>query len=366
MKGLVLMSRGNVVAFQPREVSVDDTTLAEAIQLFLGLKEEKSENTAKNYELFINEFLEYIIGRNIHTATWDELLSITYPKVLKFRNYLMSKTNDKGERVNCNRTINTKIASLKSLYKELNKTNRMVDTVVVQLDNLNVNEKDSKSHGALSIEELENLYSFCLKERSLGNAKKVFFRVAVTIAVRKTAILEVKWKDIKQVNEDGINIWTIHTLDKGNEYDVNPISDELYEELITLRKKSDTEEDYVFKLNEKTLKRCLERFCKQYDIEEGRNISIHSLKKTSMDIVYGRTKDVLETARHGHHKGVEMVYKHYQGKNQKLSQKPSYTMDEKIDSTELENYTKEELIRAIELSGHFVINEVLMKLKKGV
>lgn len=346
-----------VHAFQPREMTIEDTSFIEGVELFLEEMAIKSESTAKNYSYFIKDFFEYILQKDFRTITWNDMFSITYAKVLKYRNYLIAEGNS-------SRTINTKIASLKSLYRELRKIDRRVDTVVVDVKNLPIDESEDSSYGALTKEEVDKLYEFALSERSLGFSKRMFFEVAITIAVRKSAILNIRWKDIKQVEEEGDFIWTIYTLDKGNKYDANPISDRLYSELIKLREEKDSDDDLVFKFNEKTLRRSLERFCKQNNIGEDRKITIHSLKKTSMDIVYEMTNgDVLATARHGHHEGVEMLYKHYQGKNKNLKNKPSYNFDNKVDILELEDYTKEELLKAIEQCGSGTMVAILKKLK---
>ena len=109
-----------------------------------------------------------------------------------------------------------------------------------------------------------------------------------------------------------------------------------------LNKELDINDERIFPITRKTLSKCLKDFCEHDGIKEDRNIVLHSLKKASIDKVYKEAGDINITARHGHHKGIDMVYKHYQGKNEGFANSPSLTVfDESTkDISELECLTK--------------------------
>lgn len=343
---------------QKKVIGLNNNSLSLAIKLFLKEKAEKSENTARMYENHIEEFFMFATGKGIDEVTWEDILNITYTDTKLFVEYLKDKKNS-------NKTINYKIASLRSLYKELYKTNRKIDLVVVDVNKLPVNEKEDNSYGSLTEEEVEKLYEFALKEKCNPLTKRMFFEVAIVTAIRKSALLNLKWKDIKlKKDKTGVEVWTINVKDKGK-YDVTPISNELAERLFELKKVNKaTKEDKVFPISDKSLIRTLKRFCKAEGISEERNIVLHSLKKASMDIVYQKTRDIKLTARHGHHSSLEMSYKHYLGKNQSLIDRPSYSLfEKKLDINILEKATKEEIIQVIKQCDYYIINEIILKLE---
>ena len=131
-------------------------------------------------------------------------------------------------------------------------------------------------------------------------------------------------------------------------------------------KESQLNKQKVFPVTRKTLSKCLKEFCEVDGIDIDRNIVLHSLKKASIDKVYKETGDINVTARHGHHKGVEMVYKHYQGKNDNLANSPSLNLfnGTKRDLGELESLTKEELLRVISNCNGLTIDTLLRSHKE--
>ena len=347
-----------------RIIELNTNDLYDSIQLILRDLRERSENTSKNYESNYNEFFQIILNKDMQFVTWEEFLSITYKDVLQYREVL--------KQTNINKTINTKIASLTTLYKELYKINRQVDIVTVDLKRLPEDEDEDNSYGSLTHNEVQNLLSYCLSlpDKQKPLIKKLFFETAYITAIRQGALLKLKWKNIeKEIGKNGEEIYVIKVKDKGT-IDVTPISNEFYNKLLELQKimysdgyKNDPE-DRVFNITKKTLAKTLKDYCKKYNIDKDRNIVLHSLKKASIDKVYHETRDINVTARHGHHKTVEMVYKHYEGKNKGLTDRPSYSIfNNNINIQDFDNYSKSEIINAISKCGNSIVNEVLNNLK---
>ena len=355
-----MLNKTNVLNIQERNTG-DDRSLSNTIDMILNELAESSKNTAKNYRSNYREFFIMIIDKEMEFVTWKDLFSITYEDILKYRKDLRKR--------NINKTINAKVSSLRTLYHELHKIDRRVDVVVVDAKKLPENETKSRSWGSLTEEEVDGLLEHCklLPNREKPYIKKMFFKTAYVTAIRQGALLKLKWRDLVQVDTGLDNgnqkVWVIRAKDKGKITET-PISDELYEELIQLKNVRhhdgfrDMRTDRIFYVTEKTLSRTLGNYCKEVGISEDRNIVLHSLKKASIDKVYSETRDINKTARHGHHANIEMVYQHYQGMNDSILEKPSYTMfnDTEEDLSVLEELSKEELIEVIKKSGMGTIN----------
>ena len=348
------MLNNKIVNIQERR---SEKPLYDMISLILEELKERSINTSKSYEGYYREFFKLTLNKEMEFVTWEDILKINYESVLKYRNSL--KKN------NINKTINIKIASLNTLYKELHKADRRIDLITVDLNKLPEDEDDSSSYGSLTHEEVMALLEYCdsLPNKQKPLIKKLFFETAYITAIRQGALLKLTWNNIKRITDKktGVRVWVIRIKDKGKTDDT-PITDEFYSRLYELKKTADT--NRVFNVTIKTLAKTLEDFCGYYGIEKERNIVIHSLKKASIDKVYHETRDLNKTARHGHHTGVEMVYRNYEGRNETLIDKPSYSVfNNDTNALELEEYTKEQLIEAIGKCGQSFINEILSKLK---
>ena len=150
-----------------RIIELNTNDLYDSIQLILRDLRERSENTSKNYESNYNEFFQIILNKDMQFVTWEEFLSITYKDVLQYREVL--------KQTNINKTINTKIASLTTLYKELYKINRQVDIVTVDLKRLPEDEDEDNSYGSLTHNEVQNLLSYCLSLPDKQNLNQKLF-----------------------------------------------------------------------------------------------------------------------------------------------------------------------------------------------
>ena len=173
---------------------------------------------------------------------------------------------------------------------------------------------------------------------------------------------------VTDTSDEDVYYNVIKLQDKGSNLEV-AISDELYNKLLMMKEVNDElgiKEDRVFPITRKTLSKCLKEFCEADGIDEDRNMVLHSLKKASIDKVYKESGDINLTARHGHHKGVEMVYRHYQGKNDGLANSPSLNLfnGTKRDLGELESLTKDELLRVISNCNGLTIDTLLRSHKE--
>lgn len=354
------MKINNVTQLKPQE-----QYLQESIELIMLSYRERSENTYKTYMSNYREFFEIVLNKEISFVSWEDLLSIRYEDILRYRKALQ----DKG---NINKTINLKVASLSTLYEELHKINREVDLVVVSPASLPEDESEGNTYGSLKEQEVESLIDYCynLPKRQKPKQRAMFFKLAYVTAIRQGALLSMQWDDITPILEDKKAKGMLITVkDKGKTIQT-PITLELYNELLEVKQEDNINDGRVFPTTRKTLSKTLKDFCEDDGIDhEKRNIVLHSLKKASIDKVYLETGDITKTARHGHHSGIEMVYKTYEGKNSKLLEQPSFTVFDKSNIKQLEKdlqkYDKGDIIEAIVKLGIKFGEDVLTKLEEG-
>jgi integrase len=190
----------------------------------------------------------------------------------------------------------------------------------------------------------------------------MFFKLAFQTCIRLDALITLTWEQIKQEYDRKTkeNIWVIVTWDKGKD-NIKAIPESLYNELVKL--KEENTGDKLFEINSKTLGKTLKRFCKDNGIKEDRNLVIHSLKKTGEDFVFEVTGDIIKTAQAGNHSSIEMEYQHYLGQNNSFASQTSYSLfnDNLVNKDVLDNWSKEELLKAIKKCRPFVISEIISK-----
>lgn len=331
----------NNVAIFSKELPKNKRLIIENINLILEDIRERSINTYNTYKSNYEEFFRLLVGKEMDFISWEDFLEIEYEDILRYRN-LLKKSNS-------NKTINLKIASISSLYDELYKMNREVDKVIIDVKPLSTLEENN-SYGSLTEGEMEGLFNYCesLNSRMKPIQKKMFFKLAYITAIRSGALLQLKWKDIAPI--DNLEGYVITLRDKGK-INQTPITKEVYDSLLEME---EIEEDRVFPTTSKSLRKVLKEYCESVGIDqEGRNIVLHSIKKASVDKVYAETGDLLATAHHAHHNGINLVYNTYQGRNNTMKEKPSYRIfGQKVDyKEELEKFSKEELIEALIKGG---------------
>lgn len=289
--------------------------LSEAIEIILSIR---TTNTAKTYRNVYKHFFLFTFNKKLEEVTWRDLKTLTYTDVLEFISFCEIKFSYN--------TIKTIIGALQALCKELNKIKlNCVNTSIFSV-RLNQKIKKNSTYGAFTENEAYNLLKYT---KNLNTQKStiqyLFFKTIIVTAHRVNSLLSIRWKDIKKVSEDGVDIWVINVYDKTN-YFQTPISNELFFELKTNLFK-DNQEDFVFDISEKSLSNTLSKYCKLYNIDkENRNLVIHSLKKTSADIAFKKTNNIVQVAKHLKHTNINTAYTYYLDRNNKLSNCISYNM----------------------------------------
>lgn len=333
-------------------VGLNNESVHNFVESFLNTVKRESINTEKNYRGHIKQFFSYAFGKETNQITWEELKSIKNKLVENYIDFLLEKHTASS--------INSKISCLKA----------MMDFIIVDVPDIKRNvfkrkkmlSQEPNSYDSLTDIECHNLFEFAKEQKYKGLAQSLFFKTSYYTAIRKSAVLSITWSNIKQkVDKDtGALIWIIQVKDKRNKYDEVAISDVFYEELCQLKNLLTQSTDKLFDFDHRVLYNTLDAFCEKYKIDRtARNIGIHSLKRSSGNMAYklsgGNIKLLQE---HLHHSSPAMSL-HYLDGNNSYTKQLSYQIDNKFDINSLKEYSKEQLLQAIDKCGVGTIVEIL-------
>jgi integrase len=317
----------------PKVLLFNNNSIYNAITTFVDEKE--SPNTRKNYSLWINHFFNTILNKKLSQLTWDDILNITHQDLRTYRQYLQT--------INGNNTVNQKIACLSSLWGELKKHNNNINLTVAKVDLLSIVDH---SWGSLTENEIMLLYKFCRERDYKPEVQETFFRTCFVTGIRSNPLMMLKKENLIQEKDfkSGSLVWCICVVDK-KKHVKKAISNKLYNQIIECQEPQSLK---IFNVCDKMLRQTLKSFCSSQNIHNDRRIVLHSLKKSSMDFVWDTTQNIIKTAKQGQHSSIETTYKHYIGKNESLSDQPSYDLfDKEYNIKQLEHLTKEQLLDLI-------------------
>ena len=301
---------------------------------FIRTAEVNSPNTAKNYEVRIKEFFNIVFGKGVEEVTKSELKKLKQVNVSTYANILIAKGNSKG-------TVITKLRSVKSFFKQLS----INGVVSYDLDVFKPNMKsDEKHHDSLyNMEEVEGLYNFILENRkNFPLEQYLFVKSLFVTANRKSAMMNLEWSNIvkKFDYKTGKSVWVVEVLDKGSKIIEKPIADEFYEELLQLK-----EVDKVFpNITDDIIRGTMNAYTKH--LNDGRNITVHSIKASALTIAYKLTKDIMKVKQLGSHADISTT-QIYIRDDESYTEQLSYKLNSNIDTDKIKELSHEELLNII-------------------
>jgi integrase len=314
---------------QPKEGQVHELRYASAkIENFLN---DKSENTALNYRIDINQFTQFFYGKNLEYILEDELEQIEADDIITYRNFLRSKY--------ANATVNRRINSMKSLFGYLEAGNPLIRKAIFNVAKSLM--ENPKSWGTLTWEETKEMAQLAYK-LPYGHEFSILIEVAVKTCIRLSALLNLKWEQVYDKDQKGEKIKVIETIDKGQPH-LKPISEKVWERLETLK----GNEKVFANFHPHKVGNHLDQLCEWMKIDDNRNIAFHSFKKAGIAYVFDLTNDIMLAQQQANHKSSSTTMRSYLEFKKDLREIPSYTMGEEISLDNLESLDKEQLLHAI-------------------
>ena len=260
------------------------------IRYFLEIKSRKSIYTSKSYERDIKDFF---CVSSIFDISIDDIKKVT---ILHTQNFIM-KLMDKNM---SSATINRKVSSLSALYKWLLKYQDNSTGIHIIKYNPFGNLKEekpvinNKETEFLTKEECKILLNSIDTSTILGQRNKTILVLALTTALRKSEIINIKIKHVTTYT--GYNV--VKVKRKGGKEDIVKLQQNVltminkYIEL-TKRNKVTNGEEYLFighstngknkeKLNASTLNYMMKKVCKNAGIDK--DLGVHSTRHTAITL----------------------------------------------------------------------------------
>ncbi|MGH4138145.1 tyrosine-type recombinase/integrase [Clostridium sp.] len=260
------------------------------IRYFLEIKSRKSIYTAKSYECDIKDFF---CVNSISDITLEDIKKVS---ILHSQNYII-RLMDKNM---SSATINRKISSLSALYRWLLKyQDNSTDIHIIKYNPFgNLKEEkpviNNKETEFLTKEECVVLLKSIDTSTILGHRNKTILALALTTALRKSEIINIKIKHITTYT--GYDVVKVRR--KGGKEDIVKLQKEVLAMInkyivITKRNKLTSGEEYLFighstngnnkeKLNASTLNYMIKKVCKNAGIDK--NLQVHSTRHTAITL----------------------------------------------------------------------------------
>jgi len=303
--------------------------------VFIRSKKRNSEKTAVEYDRRIREFFDYQFGKPIEEITAKDVKKIKAVNVESYVSSLLARGNSAS-------TVTTKLRSIKSFFNELNRNG-----VKVNSDVLSVKLTKQKNHhdSLYNMAEVESMYEFVKARPTHAIEQYLYVKTLFVTANRMTATLNMKWSNIKRKYDyaTGVPVWVVTVIDKGNIEIEKPISNEFYEELISLRE-SDNEDEKVFKnITVDIVRGTLEAYSKTLD---GRRITVHSIKASALTIAYKMCKDINKVKQLGSHSSITTT-EIYVKEEESYTEQLSYLLGKEINFERIRELSHEELLKIV-------------------
>jgi integrase len=280
-------------------VKLDNTKIYDQIEKYLTKHSYNSNGTEIAYRHDIEMFFELMRKKQIQYLTREDV-QLTLDDFEDFIESMHGAVDEEGNRVYSNKTINRRISAMKGILRYL-AGKKLVDDISF-LELVESLPEQNNSYGVLEAHEVFKMAELALEEREKGQIKRILFLFALDTAIRKAAILNIKWSNFIE-QEDGV---LVTVIDKGNKEMRQKISHDFYKELLTIKGES----EYVFDISEKSLDSTMKRLKIKMGIQDERNIVFHSIRKSAVTYRYRLTGDILEAQRSANHSNVSttMLY----------------------------------------------------------
>jgi site-specific recombinase XerD len=265
------------------------------IEYFLDMRARKSIYTATSYKRDIKDFF---CVNNVTEITLEDIKKVS---IVHAQNYII-KLSDKHM---SSATISRKLSSLSALYKWLLKyQDNSTGFQLIQYNPFgNLKEEkpviNNKETEFLTQDECKILLTSINTDSILGYRNKTILSLALTTALRKSEMINIKIKDI--TTNTGYDV--VKVTRKGGKEDIVKLQGNVLEMInkyieLTGRSKSENGEEYLFighsnrqnmnnrrsgeKLDASTLNAMIKKVCKKAGIDK--DLTVHSMRHSSLTI----------------------------------------------------------------------------------
>jgi len=314
----------NVIHLNNQEVFTDIMTFLDGCE---------TETTRSRYWSSIKLFFGWKYkDLNIEYLQPNHISQIEYGDVKKFKTWMRDK-----KKYSFN-SINNTMSSLSSLFRELSKMgNNKYGINPEQLVVKRSKVTDDESIGDIELEEFEEWIDYIKQQPPMKKPKIkcALLETALTTGIRKSGLLSLKFSDLRKSKDYYI---LRHSL-KGKKA-VTAIKNEDAEMLLSLQETSDKNEP-IFNISAKSVERLMAELHKEFQIPDERNVSFHSIRRLSGQLLYDQTKDITIVKNHLNHSDINTSLGYVQRKMD-LDDSPSLYLRNDVNKEDVEDLTTDE------------------------
>ncbi|WP_299831515.1 site-specific integrase [uncultured Metabacillus sp.] len=346
------MLNNKVVPFNENSIYSDIQAFFNELEMNT-IKEKK--NTKITYERNIRQFFKEMCGKDIEHLTIDDI-QFKRNDIINYRKLLFDKY---GYR---NATINQKIASVKSLYNNLEANEYEINASIFNIKRLKENTQEYEVLSENEAYRFANAIWDTEREKKLIKYLLVMF--AIRTSFRLEEILNIKWGDLKVNN----GVCEVYGLGKGDKNNVTSITVDFYEKILELKEVNNVESDCVFQISIKAISGMMKRLRNHLNIDPSRKIVFHSFRKTAADWLYEKNNDIKEVSMHLHHSNPNVSLR-YLNKKKDLTQTPGVLMEQEIDMSFLDDISVDDFkvyFRNSDMRGKLSIKKFYEELNQNV
>lgn len=258
------------------------------IRHFLNSKRTKSENTSKSYE---KDILDFFNVENVEEISLEDIRKVNIFHAESYIMYLKEQGYSSA-------TINRKLSSLSSLYGWLLKFSKNYEgRGVISFNPFSSLKEErptivNKETEFLTKDEVIKLLNSIDTDSLIGLRNKAILSLALTTALRKSEIINIKIKDIKTYGEFDV----VNVIRKGGKQDIVKLQSKVKELIVQYIHRSnrdlyEDEDSYLFlghstnglnnkKLNPNSLNLIIDKVTKEAGIKK--KLRVHSTRHTAI------------------------------------------------------------------------------------
>ena len=308
-----------------------EDTIKKYLNSFYQEYQLNSVSTAKSYELDVKSFLNFStsLGEDLPLSSVKSIF--TYKNVTEFRRV-------EAQRIKAT-SVNRKIVAIKEFGKHLAVNG--VDINLAFFDSIKNLKGDADSYDVISVHEGIQIANWLLENERVKATEKYYYTLlAIDTGIRAEALSKLTPSNFIKTDE----IVTIKGVDKGKKSFSKRVSLEIFEEMKKELNWEDKKEP-IFNFSAKNRADMMARALKGLGWED-RNITFHSFKKAAVNNAFELTGNIMVAMKVGNHSSVSTTQTYLAEGDDFLG--AISTGGRNVNDVDLNDYSKEQLIEAIE------------------
>lgn len=316
-----------------KSIRGEQETIGAYIEGFYNEYRLNSELTARSYTRDIEKFLEFATEMKTDFPADNISTLINYQKVVEFRQHEVKRKLKAT-------SINRNITALKEFGKYLRA--RGIEVHTSFFDSIKNLKGDGDKYEVLTIQEGIQIAEWLRdNEKNKATMKYYYTLLAIDTGIRADALAKLTPSNF--IEKDDVVM--IKGVDKGKKSFSKPVSKQLYHEMKSHFKEWNATKQPVFTVTAKNRTDMIQRAVKGLGWEN-RNIVFHSLKKAAVNNAFETTGDIMVAMKVGGHSSVTTTQTYLADGDDFMGAISNGAR--KVEDVNLEDFSKEELIEAMQ------------------